>query len=147
MTNGDILNLQIRCALFKKKLNGNQLANHILESIEVRLQLDMTMCRAIMCDRAATNKNALRELEERYGDIRNSIDQRLSILRVYCISHTLSNAGKQIYSKEVTPFIDSFIKIWQKVIQYPGNAGDLARENIHKAIKEAGGVRFYTHYE
>ena len=86
-------------------------------------------------------------MEERYGDIRNSIDQRLSILRVYCISHTLSNAGKQIYSKQVTPFIDSFIKIWQKVIQYPGNAGDLARENIHKAIKEAGGVRFYTHYE
>ena len=111
MTNEDILNLLIRCALFKMKLNGNQIVNHILESIEVRLQLDITMCRALMCDRVATNKKTLRELEERYGDIRNSIDQRLSILRVYCISHTLSNAGKHNYSKEVTPFIDSFRKI------------------------------------
>ena len=42
--------------------------NHILTSLEIRLGLDMKLCRAAMCDRVATNKKALRDLQEKHGE-------------------------------------------------------------------------------
>ena len=91
MKNGNILTLLVRCALFKEKLNATAVANHLIESIEQRLGLNMTYCRAVMCDRASTNKAALRLLKEKYGEIHEG--KRLLFLTLWCISHTLSNAG------------------------------------------------------
>ena len=62
--------MEIRYALFKNKLNWDQIANHIIEFIKVRLGVDMTLCRAVMFDRAATNTKVLRIIWEIYSDIK-----------------------------------------------------------------------------
>ena len=69
MRNGDILNLLVRCALFEKKLNSHNIANYILEPIEIRVALDMCFCCAVICIRTSTNKNTLSEMKRQYPQL------------------------------------------------------------------------------
>ena len=85
-----------------------------------------------MCDGVGTNKKALRELKEKFGDIH--IVKYLIFIQVWCISHTLSNAGKQLYNKDVTPWIDSFINTRKKVIQYIGNARNISKTEFGASV-------------
>ena len=140
MDDGIILTLLIRCALFKRKLSGANIANHLKTAVEVEMGLDMAYCKAVICDRASTNKLALKELNRLFPDVH--------IVPFFCWSHTLSNAGKQMMGFDNAPYIESFRKIWQKIIQFKGSkARELAKEKIGASVKEAGGVRFYVHYE
>lgn len=82
-----------------------------------------------------------------YANITEKEGRTLTFLDAWCISHTLSNCGKQFSNKENAPFISLFRKIWQRIIQYEGHARDLARDCMQSEIKNAGGVRFYVHYE
>ena len=50
---------------FKKKLLSNNNANHLIESISL-IGFDMKHNKAIMCDRASTNKAVVNELNNIY---------------------------------------------------------------------------------
>ena len=63
----------------------------------------------------------------------------------FCAPNTLSNAGKQ--ETIVANYSEDFSKKFQKVIQYPGKARDLARDVFDDTIVDAGGVRFFVKYE
>ena len=54
-----ILELLVRCNLFKKKLDGIKLANHIVSTITSRLGKELKEWISSQQDRAATNKAAV----------------------------------------------------------------------------------------
>jgi hypothetical protein len=45
------------------------------------------------------------------------------------------------------PYATHWRKIWQSIIQYPGQARDLASRIFTESVKESGGVRFFKKYE
>ena len=67
----------------------------------------MKVYKAVICNRASTNKAAVNKLNDMYLHI--EIDP------FYCCTHTFSNAGEKMYGDN-TPFIGSFRKKWQQVI-------------------------------
>ena len=83
MRNGDILNLLVRCALFQKKLNSHNIVSNILETIEIRLVLDMRFYRAVIYDRASTNKNALSEMKRQYLQLKTTSPRGILIFLDY----------------------------------------------------------------
>ena len=135
-----ILELLVKCNLFKEKLNGVQLANHIVSTIKSRLGKDLKDWIASQQDRASTNKAALTHLKKLLADIQISIN--------FCCSHTLNNAGKKMIGKDGSaPYAEEFRKIFQNVIQYPGKARDCATKVFGENVLHAGGVRFFLKYE
>ena len=85
------------CHIFKK-LNGSNIANRILETVEVNLGLDMRLCRVMISDRASTNKKALNDLKnEDYLVELSENGDSLKLQNSWCVSHTLSNDGKRMY--------------------------------------------------
>ena len=81
--NSNVLNLLIRCDFFFKKINEYQISNHIIDSIEVIIGLDMTLCRAVVCDRAATNKKELHILQEKYIDIEGHEGKKMIFIEAW----------------------------------------------------------------
>ena len=62
----------------------------------------------------------------------------------WCCSHTLSNRRKKMTEGNNAEFFcESFRKMWQQVIQFPGKARDLAEEVFEEKVKDSGGVRFF----
>ena len=59
-----ILELAVRLALFKNKLNSDEPTEHILQTIQRRLRLEISEWVSIQLDRASTNKSAIREIKE-----------------------------------------------------------------------------------
>ena len=147
LKDGQVLTLLVRCKLLAKHSNGDELAHHILETIEKTIGLSMSKCRVIMCDRASTNKKALRLIKEKYPNLDEALGDDIDFLRMYCIAHTLSNAGKEMYNGNVTPWIHKLRKLWQSVVQYKGHARDLAKEKFGTTVALSGSIRFYVHYE
>ena len=82
-----ILELLVKCNLFKSKLNSVQLANHIVKTITQRLDKELKDWIAAQQDRASTNKGALKHIEVNFPNIKFS--------KNYCCSHTISNGGKK----------------------------------------------------
>ena len=78
-----IVELLVKCNLFKHKLNAKQLANHMLSTIIDRLGKDISDWIAGQQDRANTNKSALKEIETNFPNVK--------ISKNYCCSHTFSN--------------------------------------------------------
>ena len=62
----------------------------------------------------------------------------------FCAPHTLINAGKQ--AALVENYSEYFGKKFQKVIQYPGKAQDLAWDVFDDTIVDADGVRLFVKY-
>ena len=81
-----ILELLVKCNLFKKKLDHEQLANHLVKAIVERLEKKLKDWIAAQQDRANTNKAALTVIEEKFDDAK--------LPRNYCCLYTLSNSGK-----------------------------------------------------
>ena len=84
-----ILELLVKCNLFKMKLNGIQLGNHIVSTITSELGKNVKDWLSSQQDRASTNKAVLRHIKELLANIQISIN--------FCCSHTLSNAGKNAW--------------------------------------------------
>ena len=82
----NIVELPVKCNLFKNKLNSKLLASHILKTI--RLKKDINDWVATQQDRASTNKGALKEIFLKFPNVKLS--------KNYCCSHTLSNGGKNL---------------------------------------------------
>ena len=111
----EVIEVLVRCSLFKKKLNGLTLANHVIDTIVNRVGLHLKNWLSAQQDRASTNKTCLREITERFPDAKPTTN--------FCCTHGLSNSGKQIFGKNGSAkYARKFQKQWQKIIQYPGKA-------------------------
>ena len=60
----------------------------------------------------------------------------------YYNTHTLSNAGNVLIKEENIPNCFNFRKRYQKIIQYPGKAKDLAKRCYKATVCGGSGVRF-----
>ena len=83
-----ILELVVRLALFKNKLNSDELAEHVLQTIQVRLGLEISEWMSVQLDRASTNKAAIRKIKEVFDVADPSLN--------YCASHGMNNVGKNL---------------------------------------------------
>ena len=116
------------------------LGNHIIDTIVNRLGLQLKNWLSVQQDRAQTNKEYLRLIAEDYPDAQPS--------KNYCCTHELSNSGKQIMGKGGSAkYAEQFRKQWQKVIQYPGKARDIAKLIFNQTPLTAGGIRFFVKFE
>ena len=84
----DIVELVARVGLFEKKLDSDNLANHILKCLNIRLSLPLCNWVSTQLDRANTNKAALRKIKGLYKDA--------SPKDMFCISHGINNVGKKL---------------------------------------------------
>ena len=83
-----IVELLVKCTLFRNKLNSKQLANHILSTIIERLKKDIKDWVAAQQDRASTNKADLKEIVRRFPNV--------NLSKYYCCSHTINNGDKKM---------------------------------------------------
>ena len=136
-----IIQVVVRVALFDKSLDANALCHNILSCISYRLGLDLKDWVASMQDRASTNSCALRLICERTQDAKPS--------RADCTSHTFNNTAQEMISekKKRAPNCSLYRKNFQSIIQYPGKARDTAKTVFQDTVKDAGGVRFFRHFE
>ena len=135
----DIVELLVKVSCFKKKLNAENIANHLIQTITGDLGLHVKNWVTSQQDRASTNLCALRKIRDTVADANPT--------RNDCVSHTLSNAGKAMLLSDNAKHANLFRKQWQSVIQYPGRARDLAKEVMEETVKESGGVRFFKKQE
>ena len=66
--NYQIIEIVARIALFERKLNSDELANHVLNCINTRLMVPLCDWTTVQLDRASTNKAAIRKLKDTYPD-------------------------------------------------------------------------------
>ena len=135
----EIMELLVKVACFQKKLNSNNIVNHIISTIQSDLLLHVENWRTSQQDRASTNTAALRKIKETILGANPTKND--------CVSHKFSNAGKAMIQDDHAPYANLFRKIWQAIIQYPGQARDLACRIFIEPVKESGGVRFFKKYE
>ena len=135
----EIVEVLVRLALFDKKLNAENLAGHLLETIMLRLGLKLENWTTTQQDRASTNKSAITKIKERHEHAKPTEND--------CCSHTLSNAGHELIKEVNIKHCFNFRKRYQKVIQYPGKARELASKCIGESVKVGSGPRFFLHYE
>ena len=132
-----IVEIVVRLALFEKKINSDALANHILKTIRVRLNLEVDNWMAVQLDRASTNKAAVRKLMATNLNINPSTN--------YCCSHGLNNVGKKF--SESCKYADMFRRHYQAIIQYQGKARDYATSLFQTSVVTSHGVRFFQKLE
>ena len=82
----EIVEVLVCCRMFKKKMNSENLANHVVETLNQRLGLNLKHWLRAQQDRDSTNKAALDKIECNFVQATPS--------RNYCSVHTLSNVGK-----------------------------------------------------
>ena len=92
-----------------------------------------------MADRASTNIKALKYINQQINDENPK--------RNDCISHTLNNCAQEMTKNNKASHCSLFRKCYQRIIQHPGKARDLAKVLFKGEVKDAGGVRFFRHYE
>ena len=138
--NWEVIELLVRCSLFKNKLNSETLANHILDTIVNRVGLELKNWLCTQQDRAQTNKSCLRLISKSCSDAQPT--------KNYCCSHGLSNCGKRVTgTKRSAQFAEKFRQQWQKVILHPGKAQQKAKSIFKEAPLTAGGVRIFVKFE
>ena len=134
-TDFEVLELLVKCNLFKHKLDGVQLANHIVSTIIERCGKELKDWVCAQQDRASTNKKALRLIEDKFANVK--------LAKNYCCSHTLSNAGKEMMGPTGSAkYAEHFRKLFQQIIQHPGKARDHTSRVFGEQVLDAGGVRF-----
>ena len=84
--NWEVIELLVRCSLFKNKLNSETLANHILDTIVNRVDLKLKNWLCTQQGRAQINKSCLRLILKSCSDAQPT--------KNYYCSHGLSNCGK-----------------------------------------------------
>ena len=146
----EIIHLLVRARLFSQKLNGEELAAHVVEAIERRCKKNHKDWMASANDSAATNFNALRRIiDPEFGDEANyRADAKPT--KTPCCSHSLSNTCKlSLGTKGAANFAHFFRKSWNPVINHPGEARKNASPELFggKPVVIGGGVRFGVHYE
>lgn len=136
----DIHEFVISLGLFKKSLNGSELASHVIDSIGKQVCLMLENMIGTHMDRAPTNTNAVKQIKIEYPGV-NSSDN-------YCCSHGMSNVGKRMTEFPGTAkYAELFRKRFQKVIQYKGKARNYVKEIFGEQVKTSQGVRFFVKYE
>ena len=136
----DVIELLVRCGLYAKKLDANELKSHLIDTITNRVGLELKHWLSTHQDRAKTNKAALKKVWDEETDAKPAEND--------CCSHTISNAGKQtLGDKGKGAFAESFRKMFQAIINQPGVARNRASEVMGETVKRAGGVRFFQKLE
>ena len=135
----DINELLVKLSCFKKKLNSDNIANHLIQTIKYDLGLDVRYWYTSQQDRASTNLAALRKIKVNVNEANPT--------RNDCCAHTFSNCGQAMIHSDIPKYGSLFRKTYQKMIQYPGAARDLAASKFGETVKESGGVRFYKIWE
>lgn len=126
--------------LFAKKLNGEELARHIIDTLQQRLQLSLKSWYTSHQDRAKANKACLDLIQSNYNDTNPS--------RSWWCAHSLSNTGKRLTEyKDSHLYVELLRKLWQKVIQYKGKARNYAKHIFKEIVKCAHGVHFFVKFE
>ena len=82
----NIVELVVHLELFDTSLDSEDIANHIIVTIEDRMKADPKNWRAVMFDRASTNKAAISKISNRIG---------INPLAAYCVSHGTSTFSKK----------------------------------------------------
>ena len=82
----DIHEFVVSLGLFKKSLNGEQLASHIISSIINNIKQSLENMLALHMDRAKTNTSALGHIKKDYTSVLPSNN--------FCCSHGLNNNFK-----------------------------------------------------
>ena len=131
--NLQIVELVVRIALFRNKIDANELANHIIKTINLTLGLHMTDWLSVQLDRASTNKAAVSRIKDKYTTSKPATN--------FCASHGLNNAGKKFV--ESTKYAEHFRKLWQAIIQYPGKARSFAASIFNESVRTCHGVLFF----
>ena len=131
----EIMELLVKVACFKQKLNSDNIVNHIISTIQSDLLLHVDNWRTSQQDRASTNTSALRKIKDTINGANPT--------RNDCVSHTFSNAGKAMTDGDIATYANHWRKLWQSIIQYPGQARDLASRIFAESVKESGRVRFF----
>ena len=93
-----IIEIVVRLALYDRKMNFNQLANHVLTKIHNRLGLSSNDCLTVYLDRASTNRAALKKSNEQFPHIRSQ--------KYFCTSHGLSNVEEKVI--DAAKYAESF---------------------------------------
>ena len=98
----EIVEFLVRVTLFEKKLNGDNVASHLLETIMLRLGLKLEDWFTSQQDRASTNSAAIKKIKDMHKSATPTEN--------YCNTHTLSNAGNVLIKEENIPNCFNFRK-------------------------------------
>ena len=77
------MELSVKCNIFKKKLDGIKLTNHIVTTIISRLGKELSDWIGVQQDMVSTNKATLDHIKETLTDV--------NISKNFCCSHILGN--------------------------------------------------------
>ena len=83
-----ILELVTRIALFKEKINSDELANHIMKTIMIRLSLCLSDWQSVQLDKASTHKSAIKNIVNEFEEAPPSLS--------FCCSYSLNNTRKKL---------------------------------------------------
>ena len=139
--NGEIIHILIRCGTFEKKLNNEQLKQHLMESME-RVGLDPKNWLSSQQDRASVNQACIKRVhaEESKRGCRPAVNS--------CTSHTLSNGGKKVLdSNGSARDAHDLGKSWMALYKHPGGARDIIKKEYGESPISTGGVRFFNKFE
>ena len=128
-TTWKIIELIIHLALYATSLNGEAIAKHILDAMNGH-NLDGKFWRAVMLDRAATNKRSLVLVKGK---------KNWKPLSVYCISHGYSGCGKKHKMNTAKKVLKQLTKMVQHKLC---KARTFFRSLYNEAPRKGGGVRW-----
>ena len=136
-----IIQLLVKVGLFQGTLNGDAVANHLLATLTGTLGLNLKDWLVTMQDRARTNGSALRKICD--------LTLHATPSKADCMSHTFNNTANEMISnkKKRGVYCELFRKCFQSIIQFSGKARDRASSVFQETAKDAGGVRFFRHFE
>ena len=97
-----------RVGLFQKSLNAEAIDNHLLQTLSLKIGLELKDWVVTMKDRATTDGAALREITSRTLHARPS--------KADCMSHTLNNTANEMIGKTRAPYCDLFWRLFQAII-------------------------------
>ena len=127
-----IVEIVTRFGLFKRKLNSDNLATHLLQTINERLTLPLCAWVTVQLDWASTNKPEISKIKSEGLDANPTQN--------FCAYHRIKNATKiLIYCAK---FNEHFRKLWHQVVHYTDKAREFASSVFKEPIKEYRSVRF-----
>lgn len=136
----NVIEILVRCGLYGKKLNSDELKSHVIDTITNQVGLKLKNWLSTHQDRAKTNTAAIRLVYEEEEDANPAKND--------CCSHTISNAGKKTLGDDgKASYAERYRKMVQAIINHPGKARDRASEVMEETVKRSGGVRFFQKWE
>lgn len=130
-----IIELVVHLQFFDTSLDSEDIADHIIETIEDRMKADPKNWRAVMFDRASTNKSAINKISTRTN---------ISPLPAYCVSHGTSSCAKKMKYEMGRKLLSHFTKM---VAPRLCKARALHKTAFGESAKKSSGVRFGVEFE